>query len=144
MKGFKRPGLFVIISRQNASAGCLVVCVIDYCSTHSATVASGALVVFLRFLLDPGPWPEFFLADQPVTLQNILSEDQFRQYRYARWVKDSFPVQLPLSRPPELDWSPDLLAYLVLIAFVCIASLVAQFGCKRRVKQVYHFAYKNL
>uniref|UniRef100_A0A9J2PSF0 Uncharacterized protein n=1 Tax=Ascaris lumbricoides TaxID=6252 RepID=A0A9J2PSF0_ASCLU len=116
----------------------------DYCSTHSAAVASGALVVFLRFLLDPGPWPEFFLADQPVTLQNILSEDQFRQYRYARWVKDSFPVQLPLSRPPELDWSPDLLAYLVLIAFVCIASLVAQFGCKRRVKQVYHFAYKNL
>lgn len=107
-------------------------------------MASGALVVFLRFLLDPGPWPEFFLADQPVTLQNILSEDQFRQYRYARWVKDSFPVQLPLSRPPELDWSPDLLAYLVLIAFVCIASLVAQFGCKRRVKQVYHFAYKNL
>uniref|UniRef100_A0A915BGC7 Nicastrin n=1 Tax=Parascaris univalens TaxID=6257 RepID=A0A915BGC7_PARUN len=116
----------------------------DYCSTHSATVASGALVVFLRFLLDPGPWPEFFLADQPVMLQNITSEDQFRQYRYARWVGDSFAVQLRLSTPPELGWSPDLLAYLVLITFVCIASLVAQFSCKRRVKQMYHFAYKNL
>ncbi|VDM38684.1 unnamed protein product [Toxocara canis] len=103
-----------------------------------------SLVVFLRFLLDPGPWPEFFLADQPVTVQNIPAEDQFRQYRYARWVRDSFPAQIPLSRPPQLGWSPDLLACLVLIGFICVASLIARFCGKRRVKQMYRFAYKNL
>ncbi|KHN77792.1 UPF0764 protein C16orf89 -like protein [Toxocara canis] len=116
----------------------------DYCSTHSATVASGALVVFLRFLLDPGPWPEFFLADQPVTVQNIPAEDQFRQYRYARWVRDSFPAQIPLSRPPQLGWSPDLLA--CLLGVEMLGSMATPISSQIFTQQLFNvlIAYANV
>lgn len=116
----------------------------DYCSSHSATVAAGALVVFLRFLMIPGPWPEFFLANQPVTVRNILAEDRFQRYNYARWVRNSFPYQMRFSRPPSVGWSPDLLAYILLLIFVIGASMCSHLFCKRKSKQMYHFAYKKL
>ncbi|KAM3728718.1 UPF0764 protein [Dirofilaria immitis] len=58
----------------------------DLCSAHSSTVAAGALVVFLRFLLDRGPWPEYYLADQPAVVYGIAAEEKFRQFSYGRWM----------------------------------------------------------
>lgn len=114
------------------------------CSSHSATAAASALVVFLRFLFSPSPWPEFILADQPVTVHSIIAEDRFKQYKYARWVRESFPVQIRLSQPPHLGWSPDFLAYLLLLVGIVGCSIIAKLGCKRRSKRFYHFAYKKL
>ncbi|VDK70956.1 unnamed protein product [Anisakis simplex] len=98
----------------------------------------------LSDVIHDGPWPEYFLADQPVVVQNIAAEDRFHEYKYARWVRDSLPMQIHRSRPPQLGWSLDLLAYLSLILLICSISFISQFVCKRRVKQIYHFAYKNL
>ncbi|VBB34238.1 unnamed protein product, partial [Acanthocheilonema viteae] len=90
----------------------------DLCSAHSATVAAGALLVFLRFLLDRGPWPEYYLADQPVVVYSIAAEEKFRQFSYGRWVRDSFISSMRHARPPEIGWSLDLLAYFLLVCIM--------------------------
>ncbi|VDK83230.1 unnamed protein product [Onchocerca ochengi] len=74
----------------------------DLCSPHSSTVAAGALVVFLRFLLDRGPWPEYYLTDQPVVVYSIAAEEKFRQFSYGHWVRDSFISSVHHVRPPEI------------------------------------------
>uniref|UniRef100_A0A183DXJ7 Dolichyl-P-Glc:Glc(2)Man(9)GlcNAc(2)-PP-dolichol alpha-1,2-glucosyltransferase n=1 Tax=Gongylonema pulchrum TaxID=637853 RepID=A0A183DXJ7_9BILA len=116
----------------------------DTCSLHSATVAAGALVVFLRFLLDGGPWSEYHLADQPVVIHSIAAEDKFRQYRYGAWMRDSLVSSIQHSRPPHIGWSLDLLAYLLLLCIILIGSIVMHLCYKPRVKQFYHFSYKKL
>uniref|UniRef100_A0A915Q5Y9 Uncharacterized protein n=1 Tax=Setaria digitata TaxID=48799 RepID=A0A915Q5Y9_9BILA len=102
----------------------------DLCSEHSSTVAAGALLVFLRFLLDRGPWPEYYLADQAVLVYNIAAEDKFRQFRYGRWVRDSLISSMRHVRPPEIGWSPDFLAYFLLLC-IMLGGLI-----------VIHFCYK--
>ncbi|KAK6112099.1 hypothetical protein QQG55_46310 [Brugia pahangi] len=116
----------------------------DICSARSATVAAGALAVYLRFLLDRGPWPEYYLADQPVVVYGIAAEEKFRQFSYGRWVRDSFISSVRHARPPEIGWSPDLFAYFLLLSIMLGGFIISHFCYKPRVKQFYHFSYKKL
>ncbi|VDO65818.1 unnamed protein product [Onchocerca flexuosa] len=116
----------------------------DSCSAYSSTVAAGALVVFLRFLLDRGPWPEYYLTDQPVVVYSIAAEEKFRQFSYGRWVRDSFISSVHHVRPPEIGWSPDLFAYFLLLSIMFGGFIVSHFCYKPKVKQFYHFSYKKL
>ncbi|MFH4979791.1 hypothetical protein AB6A40_006500 [Gnathostoma spinigerum] len=72
----------------------------DLCSTHSAAVASGALTVFLRFLLDPlyqsqRDFRSLSFMEWPV------SEGHFRTLNYSDWVVYAVNVQMKLSFPPS-------------------------------------------
>ncbi|CAG9535824.1 unnamed protein product [Cercopithifilaria johnstoni] len=150
-----------ILSWQNPTSGCFMndeagmindmntsygTDSLNLCSTHSATVAAGALAVFLRFLLDRGPWPEYYLADQPVVVYSIAAEDKFRQFSYSRWVRDSFISLMHhgQARPPEIGWSPDLFAYFLVLSIMLGGFMVSHFCYKPKVKQFYHFSYKKL
>lgn len=118
--------------------------ILDLCSAHSSTVAAGALVVFLRFLLDRGPWPEYYLADQPVVVYGIAAEEKFRQFSYGRWVRDSFILSIRHVRPPEIGWSPDLFAYFLLLCIILGGFVFIHFCYKPKTKQFYYFSYKKL
>lgn len=116
----------------------------DLCSTHSTAIAAAALTVFLRFLLDRGPWPEYYLVDQPVAVYSIAAEENFRQFSYGRWIHDSFISSLRHERPPEIRWSPDLFAYFFLLSIMLGSLILSHFCCKPKTKRFYHFSYKKL
>uniref|UniRef100_A0A0R3RJG7 UPF0764 protein C16orf89 homolog n=1 Tax=Elaeophora elaphi TaxID=1147741 RepID=A0A0R3RJG7_9BILA len=134
-----------ILSWQNPTSGCFtndkadsvvddVNILYDLCSAHSATVAAGALAVFLRFLLDRGPWPEYYLADQPVVVYSIAAEEKFRQFSYGRWVRDSFISSMHHARPPDIGWSPDLFAYFLLLSIMLGGFIVSHFCYKPKMR----------
>ncbi|KAH7714867.1 hypothetical protein AAVH_17759 [Aphelenchoides avenae] len=123
----------------------------DSCLSHMSTVAAGALLTFLRLLLDPAPWPEFHFADQLVQIDAVVAEDRFVQFRYIDWVRDALlPSDVRLPRPPPVAWSPDLIAFVVLlfifVAGVVVAHHLFSSSATNTIgrKRVYHYAYKKL
>lgn len=129
------------------------------CSTHMSALAGAILVLYLRYLLDPGPWPELRFADHIVQIDSIAAEDQFRVFKYIEWVHDS---SLPLRdthhllpKPPPLTWSPDLIAFVLL--FIVLAGILVAYqavannserngfnGGSLRGKRLYAYSYKKL
>jgi len=60
------------------------------CLVHISLLAGLALSgVYLRFLLDPGPWPDQHGLSQLVQLDGVPSEDKFQAFPYLKWVRDS-------------------------------------------------------
>lgn len=116
----------------------------DFCSTRSATAAAGALVVFLRLLVERGPWLEYYLSDQAITMRSIAAEGIFRQYHYDNWAHDSLTLFVRRGSPPKTNWSPDLLAYLCLLSIIVGVSVAMHFCNKPKIKQLYYFSYKKL
>ena len=48
--------------------------------------------LFLRLLLDPGPWPEQHgLAE--VQFDGMMAEDKFHAFPYLEWVQDAEPIE---------------------------------------------------
>lgn len=94
--------------------------------------------------MDRGPWPEYYLADQPVIVYSIAAEEKFRQFSYGRWVRDSFISSMRHARPPEIGWSPDLFAYFLLLSIMLGGFIISHLCYKPKVKQFYHFSYKKL
>lgn len=122
---------------------------LDACHPHTTVVAMASLLVFLHFLINPSPWPEFHLSDKLMTVDQIVSEDRFRNFRYIEWVKDAhFPPNIRLPKPPPMAWSPDLIAFMALLFIVVVGGVLAHhiFSSNRywRAKQMYHFSYKKL
>lgn len=121
----------------------------DACHDHTTVVAMASLLIFLNFLMNPSPWPEYHLSDKLMTVDQIVAEDRFRNFRYIDWVKDAhFPSNIRLPKPPPMAWSPDLIAFMALLFIVVAGSVLAHhlFSSNRycRTKRMYHFAYKKL
>uniref|UniRef100_A0A914H2V7 Uncharacterized protein n=1 Tax=Globodera rostochiensis TaxID=31243 RepID=A0A914H2V7_GLORO len=132
-----------------------------FCLPHMSTVAGLAISsVYLRFLLDPGPWPEHSLTEQLVQMDGVLAEDKFRQFPYLEWVRDSLiegvePIGIQLLRPPSSSWSPDLIAFIFLLFLVVFAFVLIMHFCGdvgehptgRRAgalqKKMYPYAFKK-
>uniref|UniRef100_A0A915EL16 Uncharacterized protein n=1 Tax=Ditylenchus dipsaci TaxID=166011 RepID=A0A915EL16_9BILA len=125
------------------------------CLLHTSTVVGLGIVMFLRFLLDPGPWPELRFVDQLVQIDQIVAEDHFEHFKYIDWVRDSnFPHEIRgMPRPPPMAWSPDLVAFMVLLFFCIIGSVIGHhlftnnknYGrMGGKVKQMYPYAFKKL
>ncbi|VDN03435.1 unnamed protein product [Thelazia callipaeda] len=128
------------ISMGYTFLNCLV---LDSCSTYSNGVAAGALIVYLRFLLDFEPWPEY-VANEPIFIKNIAAGDQFRKFHYSEWVRSSYISSLRHVQPPSLGWSPDFFAYLLLLYIIVCGTIITNFCCKPKLKQLYYFSYKKL
>ncbi|VDO36393.1 unnamed protein product [Brugia timori] len=91
--------------------------------------------------MDRGPWPEYYLADQPVVVYGIAAEEKFRQFSYGRWVRDSFISSVRHARPPEIGWSPDLFAYFLLLSIMLGAkALCAIQNCLKPDTCIRHFS----
>lgn len=111
----------------------------------------------MRFLLDPGPWPDLHFADHLVQIDRIISEDRFQRFKYVQWVRDSslhlmHASQKILPKPPPIAWSPDLIAFVILLLIFSVGSIVAHYIWGNNVgdnfkiggKRVYPYAFKKL
>uniref|UniRef100_A0A914YRS8 Uncharacterized protein n=1 Tax=Panagrolaimus superbus TaxID=310955 RepID=A0A914YRS8_9BILA len=125
----------------------------DTCLPHFTAVAAVALVTALRFILDPSPWPEYHsAADQLVTIDRIVAEDQYHTFRYIQWVRDAhFPSNMRPPAPPSVAIAPDLIAFVALLFIFLVGSVIAHNACTSnnsrpfgKQKQLYPFAYKKL
>ncbi|KAI1722929.1 hypothetical protein Ddc_07113 [Ditylenchus destructor] len=124
---------------------------IDACRMQTTTIAALTLVTFLRYLLDPGPWAEYRFADHLVQIDQIVAEDHFRHFKYIEWVRD-FPHEIHrMARPPPVAYSPDLIAFMALLFFFIIGSIVAHQLCTGdhnakigKTKLLYPYAFKKL
>lgn len=108
----------------------------DMCSTHLASVAAGALTVFFRFMVDPGPWHEYHLSGQQAIVQHIPAEGKF--------LKLVVVPSMRMPPPPYSGWSLDFIAYIILLSVIVLITLSAHLCYKRKVKPLYHFSYKKL
>ncbi|KAL3115526.1 hypothetical protein niasHT_018159 [Heterodera trifolii] len=102
-----------------------------HCLPHLSIVAGLAISsVYLRVLLDPGPWPELSLAEHLIQIDGIVAEDKFCHFSYLEWVRDSLLAAgvertgLQLLRPPSSSWSPDLIAFVFLLFFIIIIFIL--------------------
>lgn len=109
-------------------------------------------MIFVRYLLDPGPWVELRFSDQ-VHIDQIASEDRFAHFKYIDWVKDSkIPneVYRQMAKPPPVAWSPDLVAFVFLLLICVIGTVIGHYVFTnsnshiRHVKQLYPYSFKKL
>ncbi|KAI1723363.1 hypothetical protein DdX_03518 [Ditylenchus destructor] len=124
---------------------------IEACRMQTTTIAALTLVTFLRYLLDPGPWAEFRFADHLVQIDQIVAEDHFRHFKYIEWVRDCPHEIHRMPRPPPVAYSPDLIAFMALLFFFIIGSIVAHQLCTGdhnakigKTKLLYPYAFKKL
>ena len=62
----------------------------DSCLVHTSLVAGLSIAgLFLRLLLDPGPWPEQHGLAQILQMDGIPAEEKFHAFRYLEWVHDT-------------------------------------------------------
>jgi hypothetical protein len=115
---------------------------LDSCSAHAAAVGAGALTTMLRFLLDPGPerYSHLRMDVQQAIQRTIPAEGMFRVYDYKKWIS----VQDFMGEPPPIHFGWDFQAFVLLLLVVLLAYFGFKLLCKRRVKPLYHFAYKKL
>lgn len=123
----------------------------EACRMQTTTIAALTLVTFLRYLLDPGPWAEFRFADHLVQIDQIVAEDHFRHFKYIEWVRDCPHEIHRMPRPPPVAYSPDLIAFMALLFFFIIGSIVAHQLCTGdhnakigKTKLLYPYAFKKL
>lgn len=109
----------------------------------------------MRYLLNPSPWPEFQFADHLVQIDKIISEDRFCHFNYLQWVRDSSILlkhESHLPKPPPMTWSPDLIAFVILLLVFVAGSIVAHYIWGNTVgdnfkiggKRMYPYAFKKL
>uniref|UniRef100_A0A0N4ZKH9 Uncharacterized protein n=1 Tax=Parastrongyloides trichosuri TaxID=131310 RepID=A0A0N4ZKH9_PARTI len=122
----------------------------DTCSSDSTLLGIYALMVYLRFLLEPPfKYREYHLPEQPVNMGHISAEDRFVTFKYKNWVRDAgFPNELRIPKPEPIFWSTDLIAFILILMValtICTCGHLLNTGTiGRKTKKIYNYAYKKL
>lgn len=90
-------------------------------------------------------------------VDKIVSEDHFSHFKYIKWVRDSslylmYESNKILPKPPPINWSPDLIAFVILLLIFVTGTIIAQYiwgnnaGNKFKIgkKRMYPYAFKKL